>query len=95
MLEPPARDQHAGFDQRLDHRFVGIALLALVGEDALAGETRRLLGEAAVGIDGIGNGRIDAALAEFACAFAVHTSKSSRPWPGAVCTKPVPVSSVT
>ena len=28
-------------------------------------------------------------------AFAVQMSKSSAPWPGAVCTKPVPVSSVT
>ena len=27
--------------------------------------------------------------------FAIQMSKSSRPWPGAVCTKPVPVSSVT
>ena len=28
-------------------------------------------------------------------AFAIQMSKSSRPWPGAVCTKPVPSSSVT
>ena len=65
MLEPSARDQHAGFDQRLDHRFVGVALLALVGEDALAGKTRRLLGEAAVGVDGVGNGGVDAARRKF------------------------------
>ena len=28
-------------------------------------------------------------------AFSIQMSKSSRPWPGAVCTKPVPSSSVT
>ena len=33
---------HAGLDQRLDHRVVGVALLALVVDDALAGEARRL-----------------------------------------------------
>ena len=60
MLEPPAREQHAGLDQRLDHRLVGVALLALVGEDALAGEAGRLIGEAAVGVDGVGNGGVDA-----------------------------------
>ena len=61
MLEPPARDQHAGFDQRLDHRVVGVALFAVVGENALAGEARRLVGEAPVGVDGVGNNGVDAA----------------------------------
>ena len=61
MLEPPARDQHAGFDQRLDHRLVGVALLAGLGDDALTGEPRRLLGEAAVGVDGVGDDGVDAA----------------------------------
>ena len=61
MLEPAARDQHAGIDQCLDHRLVGVALLTLVGEHALAGKSRRLVGKAAVGIDGVGNGGIDAA----------------------------------
>ena len=42
MLEPAARDQHAGVDQGLDHRLVGVALLALVVDDALAGEARRV-----------------------------------------------------
>ena len=65
MLEPAARDQHAGVDQRLDHRLVGVALLALVGEHALAGKSRRLVGKAAVGIDGVGNARVDAARREF------------------------------
>ncbi len=52
---------HSGFDQGLDDCLVGIALLALVVDDALAREARRLLGEGAVFVDGIGNGRIDAA----------------------------------
>ena len=42
VLEPAARDDHASFDQRLDHAVVGVALFALVGEDALACEARRL-----------------------------------------------------
>ena len=62
VLEPAARDQHVGVDQRLDHGLVGVALLALVVDDALAGEAGRRLGESAVFIDGVGNGRIDAAL---------------------------------
>ena len=60
MLEPAAREQHAGVDQSLDHRLVGVALLAFVGEHALAGKARRLIGKAAVGVDGVGNCRIDA-----------------------------------
>ena len=60
MLEPSARDQHAGLDQGLDHRLVGVALLAFLGEDALAGEAGRLLGETAVGIDGVRDRRVDA-----------------------------------
>ena len=42
MLEAAARDDIAGFDQRLDHRLVGVALLAFVVDDALAGEAGRL-----------------------------------------------------
>ena len=78
MLEPAARDQHAGVDQRLDHGLVGVALLALVGEHALAGEARRLLGERAVLIDRVGDRGVDSARCELA-AFAIQTSKSSRP----------------
>jgi hypothetical protein len=89
MLQPPARDQHAGVDQGLDHRLVGVALFALLGQHALAGEARRLIGEAAVGIDGVGNRVLMPRAASFG-ALAVQTSKSSRPCPGAVCTKPVP-----
>ena len=60
MLQSSAREQHAGIDQGLDHRLVGVALLAFVGEHALAGKAWRLLGETAVGIDGVGNGGVDA-----------------------------------
>ena len=48
----------------LMHGLVGVALLALVGEDALAGEAGRLLGEAAVVIDRVGDRGIDAARLE-------------------------------
>ena len=65
MLEAAARQQHAGVDQRLDHGLVGVALLALVVDDALAGEARGLIGQRAVLVDGIGNRRRDAARFEF------------------------------
>ena len=47
-----------------EHRVVGVALLALVGEHALAGKARRLIGETAVGVDGVGNIGVDAARRE-------------------------------
>ena len=65
VLQAPARDQHAGIDQGFDHRLVGVALLAFFGEHALAGEAGRLLSEAAVGIDGVGNGGVNVARREF------------------------------
>ena len=61
MLQAPAREQVAGFDQRVDDGLVGVALLALVGDDALALEARRVLGVGAVLIDGVGDRRVDAA----------------------------------
>ena len=61
VLEAAARDEHAGFDQRLDDGLVGVALVALVVDDALALESRRLLGEAPVGVDGEGDVGVDAA----------------------------------
>ena len=61
MFQAPARQQHAGLDQRLDHRLVGVALFALVVDDAFSGEARRLIGEGAVFIDGVGNRGVDAA----------------------------------
>ena len=47
--------------QSLDHRFVGIAEIALVVDDALAFEAWRIFGEVAIGIDGEGDRRVDAA----------------------------------
>src|SRR5215813_714583 len=64
VLEPAARDQHAGIGQRLDDGVVGVALFALLGEHALSRETRRRLGEGAVLVDGIGYRRVDAACGE-------------------------------
>src|SRR6185437_8334183 len=62
MLEFSARDERAGPGQRVDDRLVGVAGFAGVGDDALALEARRLLGEGAVLIDRIGNARFDPAL---------------------------------
>ncbi len=50
--------------KRLDHRLVGVGLLAFVVDDAFAGEARRLLGKGAVFVDGVGDCGIDAALFE-------------------------------
>ena len=61
MLEPPTRQQHAGVDQRLDHRIVGVTLSAGVGEYALAGKARCMVSERAVLIDRVRNHRVDAA----------------------------------
>src|SRR5205085_10678268 len=61
VLAPAARDQHAGLAQRLDHRLVGVALFAVLGDDVLPGEAGRLFGERAVLIDRVGDGGVDAA----------------------------------
>src|SRR4029077_16206611 len=66
VLEPAACDQHAGFDNRPDHRFVGVALFTLVVQHAPAGQAGRLLGETAIGVDRIRNGCIDAARGKLA-----------------------------
>ena len=66
MLQPAARDDVAGGGERLDDGLVGVALLALVVDDALALEAGGMRGERAVLIDGVGNRRIDAA--RFECA---------------------------
>ena len=62
MLETAARDEIARVDQRLDDGFVGIALFALVGDDAFSGKTRRIFGVKAIGIDGVGDFGFNAAL---------------------------------
>ena len=61
MFEPAAREQHVAFDQRLDDGLVGIALVALVVDDALAFEARRVICQRPVLVDGVGDGRIDSA----------------------------------
>ena len=66
MLQPAARDDVAGVGQRLDDGLVGVALLALVVDDALALEAGRMRGERAVLVDGVGNRGIDAARFELA-----------------------------
>ena len=53
-------------DQRVDHRGVGVALLAGLGDDRRPVEAGRVRGEAAVRVDRIGNRRVDAALLELA-----------------------------
>ena len=64
VAQPPAGDQRVGLDESLDDRFVGVAEIALVIDDALAFEAWCLFGEIAVGIDGEGNLRVDASLAQ-------------------------------
>ena len=66
VLQPAARDQHAGIGQRRDHRLVGVALLALVGDDAPALEAGRVMREGAVRIDRVGDVGVDAALFQLA-----------------------------
>src|SRR5262245_61411756 len=61
MVQAPARDQRLGLDQRLDDRIVGVPLVALIVDDALALEARRFPGEAPVAVDGEGDRGVDAA----------------------------------
>ena len=64
MLELAARHEIAGGDQRRDHRLIGVALVALGVNDALALKARRVAGEEAVGVNRVGNARVDAALGQ-------------------------------
>src|SRR5438552_9364644 len=66
VLQPSARQQLAGFHQRLDHGFVGVALFALVVDDAFSGKTGRMIGEGAVLVDRVWDGGVDAARFQFA-----------------------------
>ena len=61
MLHPAARDQRICANQRINNRLVGIALLALFGDDAFTVKTRRFVGINTVGVDCIGNTRFDTA----------------------------------
>ena len=60
----PAGDERPGLGQRGDDRLVGVALLALRRQHAGPGEARGRLGQHAVGIHRVGDGRVDAALAQ-------------------------------
>ena len=66
VLQPPAREQHVALDQLVDHRLVGVALLAVVVDDArrptfaVRPEARRVLGEEAGIVDREGDARVDA-----------------------------------
>ena len=62
MLEFSARDERARLDQRIDDGPVGVAGFSLVGDDPLAFEAWRLVGEGAVLVDRVGNARVDATL---------------------------------
>ncbi len=101
VLQPAARKQRVALDQFLDDRLVGVALLAIVVDDArrpalaVRAEARRVLGEEAGIVDRERDFGRDAARFADRAPRPIQASKSSRPWPGAVCTKPVPASSVT
>ena len=101
VLQPAARKQRVALDQFLDHRLVGVALLAVVVDDArrpalaVRPEARRVLGEEAGIVDREGDRCVEMPRASQIRRRIHQASKSSRPWPGAVCTKPVPASSVT
>ena len=66
MLQTPACNEIANRDQRLDHGFIGIALVALFRNDALSFKTRRFFRVAAFIINGERNARINAALRQLA-----------------------------
>ena len=72
MLQLAARDQVSRRQQFRDHGVVGVALFALVVDDALARKAWRLNGVIAVGVHGVGNFRIDAARDEVALVAHPH-----------------------
>ena len=64
VLQPTARQQRAGRDQCVHHAGVGIALVPLVVDDARAVEARNFLGVETVGVHGVGDARVNAALVQ-------------------------------
>ena len=70
VLQPSPREQHVLLDQRVDDGLVGVALLAVVVDDArrpplaVRPEARRILGEIAGIVHGEGDQRFDAARAQ-------------------------------
>ena len=59
MPQPSARDERTGFDQLLNHGFIGVAKLAAVIDNALPLEAWRFLGEITISIDGEWDCRVD------------------------------------
>ena len=55
VLEAAAGENMPGLRQRLDDALVGVALLAVLIDDAGAVEARRVLGVKTVGVDGMGD----------------------------------------
>ncbi len=72
VLQATAREQLACSRERLDDGLVGVALLALVGDDAPAGEPGRMVSERAVLVDRVGDRGIDAAGRKLARARGPH-----------------------
>ena len=66
MLQAATCNQIALVDERLDNGFIGVTLVALLGDDALALKARGFLGVDAVIIDGERDAGVDAALGELA-----------------------------
>ena len=64
MFQTPARNQIALFNQGLDHGFIGIALVAFFGNDALAFKAGGFLGVETVIINGEGDAGINPALGQ-------------------------------
>ena len=59
VLEFSPCEKIAGFGERLNDRLVGVALIALVVDDAVAGKPWRFLGEETVGVNRIGDAGVD------------------------------------
>ena len=100
MLQAAAGEQRVAGDQRLDDALVGVALLAVVVDDAggatlgVGTEARRVVGVEAGVVDGERDRGRDAA--RFELARVVHPDvEVLAAMAGAVWTKPVPASSVT
>ena len=86
VRQPALGEQRAGRLQGFDQGGVGIALLAFGSVDDLAGEERHVTQEMRPSPSTVWGTSMP---------LARPSSKSSAPWPGAMCTKPVPWSMVT
>src|SRR5262249_14073635 len=64
VLEFSARQQIPSFDQGLDDRLVGVALIAFSVDHAAAFEAGRFFRKESIGVDGVGDARVDASCFE-------------------------------